>query len=298
LSAAAGRFAAATFIGATFAAAAGLQYGYSLGMARIRSWSLWPVATLAGLPLACSTPEVVKPRAPDMTEVVEAYGSPSGVLDRGDAPVLAAAVAAFSAVLASTDLVARLREFLGELVDTVSADPARSGANRLHLTVKANGYLEATRICPGWMLPAAVDLGNGTVDLTATFSERGLDPVVWGTVAACRYRVGDTSVELTPIADDDSVRVYVGEGVDSDTLASQELVFSVNMDANVDGESSALDVDFRVLGDGALEFLVPVDSGSLVVRDNGNGTFVVQSRDGSFACSKGFECDLEPLDGD
>jgi hypothetical protein len=266
-------------------------------MARIRSRSLWPVVAWAGVPLACSTPGVVKPRPPDMTELVESYGRPSGVLDSRDKPVLAAAVGIFSQVLASTDLVARLREFLGELVDTVSVDPAGSGANPLRLTVKADGYLEATRICPGWALPAVVDDGNGSVDLTATFSERGLDPVVWGKVAACRYRVADARVELTPIGDDDSVRVYVGEGIDSETLASQELVFSVNASASVDGESSALDVDFRVLDDGALEFLVPVDSGSLVVHDNGDGTFVVRSRDGSFACAKGFECDQEPLDG-
>ena len=258
--------------------------------------SFWLVG-LAGVPMACSTPGVVKPRPPDMTELVESYGQPSGVLDRSDSPVLAAAVGVFSQLLARTDLVARLREFLGELVDTVNTDPAGAGTNGFRLTVKADGYLEATRICPGWTLPAAVDSGNGSVDLTATFSERGLDPVVWGTVAACRYRVADASVELTPIGEDDSVRVYVGQGLDSATLASQELVFSINVNANVDGESNDLAVDFRVLDDGALEFLVPVSSGSLVVHDNADGSFVVRSREGSFACAKGFDCNLEPLDG-
>jgi hypothetical protein len=135
------------------------------------------------------------------------------------------------------------------------------------------------------------------VHATATFSEKGPDPVVWGSVAACRYRVGGTRVELTPAGDVDGLRVYWGEGVDRETIASKDLVFSIDVRADIDGESSALDVDFRVVDQGTLEYLVPVDSGVLVVRANADGTFVLRSRDGSFACAEDFDCDLEPLDG-
>ena len=50
-------------------------------MAPFRLRTCWPVAGLAGLMFGCSTRGVVKPRAPDMTELVESYDSPTGVLD-------------------------------------------------------------------------------------------------------------------------------------------------------------------------------------------------------------------------
>src|SRR3954467_11408488 len=114
----------------------------------------WPVAWFAGLLIGCSPPGVVKPHAPDMTRLVESYDSPSGVLDPDDTEELVATVAVFSEVLSRTQLDTRLRELLNDLVQPITPseslqdDDDDDGGLRLNL--RANGYLEATRICPGW----------------------------------------------------------------------------------------------------------------------------------------------------
>lgn len=258
--------------------------------------AFWPAAGLVGLVLGCSPQGVVKPHAPDMTGLVESYDSPTGILDADDTVELAATVAVFSEVLARSEIATRLRELLGELIKPIvpsDSDESDGDINGLQLNVKANGYLNAVRICPGWTLPSVVDPDNGSIHATATFSEKGLDPVVWGTVAACRYRVGSTRVELSPVGDEDGLRVYWGEGIDRETIQTRDLVFSIHLGVDIDGDSLPLEVDFRVVDGGSFEYLVPVDSGTLVVRAEDDGSFGLRSRDGSFSCDESFDCDLE-----
>jgi hypothetical protein len=247
---------------------------------------------------ACRPPGIVKPRAPDMTELVESYDSPTGVFDAEDTADVAAAVAVISELLASTDIAPRLRELLAELIEPVapSSSGQPAGGNPLRLGLRADGYMEAKRICPGWTLPVQVDPDNGNLNATATFSEKGLDPVAWGSVAACRYRVGQQRVQLSPSSDLDAIRVYWGQGVDRDSLAQRDLVFSLALSAEVDDMALDVDVDFRVLKDGALEYLLQVASGFLVVTANIDGSFAVRSRDASLACTSDFDCGVRAAD--
>jgi hypothetical protein len=256
----------------------------------------WPAAWLAVVLVGCAPRGVVKPHAPDMTGLVESYESPTGVLDPDDTEALAATVALVNEGLARTELATRLRELLTELIKPVvpsDSDDDDGDSNGFQLNVKANGYLKAVRICPGWTLPSEVDPENGSIHATATFSEKGLDPVVWGTVVACRYRVGSTRVELSPAGANDGLRVYWGEGIDRETIETRDLVFSINLRVDIDGDSLPLEVDFRVVDGGSFEYLVPVDSGTLVVRADDDGTFVLRSREGTFSCDESFDCDLE-----
>jgi hypothetical protein len=57
-----------------------------------------------------------------------------------------------------------------------------------------------------------------------------------------------------------------------------------------------LDTDFRYLEGGVFELLVPVESGLLVVRAAGDGSFRLRSRNGAFGCSAQLDCELEPAD--
>jgi len=255
----------------------------------------WLPVGLAGVLLGCSNSGVVKPHAPDMTALVQSYDRPTGELDARDTADIAAAVAVVGTLLDNTEILPRVRELLGDLVDPVNFDDLNESANNggLRLRLRANGYLKATRICPGWASSAEVDAANGTILATATFTQRGPDPVVWGTVDACRYRVGNSRIELTPRDAGDALRVYWGEGVDQESLDTQDLVISVNLRADIDGESAAAAVDLRVLGEGALEYRVPVASGIVIARANDDGTFLLRTRDGDFACDDSFDCDLE-----
>ena len=257
-----------------------------------------PAVGLVGVLLGCSNSGVVKPRAPDMTALVESYERPTGELDVRDSADIAAAVGVVGRLLDSTEILPRVRELLGDLLAPVNFEDVNESADNggLNLDLRANGYLKATRICPGWASAPEVDLANGTILATATFSQRGPDPVVWGTVDACRYRVGSSRIELTPRADGDALRVYWGEDVDQESLDTQDLVISVNLRADIDGESAAAAVDLRVLGEGALEYRVPVASGVVIARANDDGTFLLRTRDGNFTCDDSFDCDQEPGD--
>lgn len=254
-----------------------------------------PAVGLAGVLLGCSNSGVVKPRAPDMTALVESYDRPTGELDPRDTADIAAAVGVVGGLLDSTEILPRVRELLGDLLDPVNFEGANESAqdHGVPLNLRANGYLKATRICPGWASSPRVDPANGTIHATATFSERGPDPVVWGTVDACQYRVGSRRIELTPRGEGDALRVYWGEDVDQDSLDTQDLVLSINLRADIDGESAAAAVDLRVLGEGALEYRVPVASGVVIARANADGSFQLRTRGGNYVCDDSFDCDQE-----
>ena len=112
-------------------------------------------------------------------------------------------------------------------------------------------------------------------------------------VAACRYRVGERRVELSEGRDGDAIRVYWGEAIDREALRTRDLVFSLALQGQLDETALELNVDFRLVEGGALEYLVPVGSGFLVVRADADGTFEVRSREARFACTEQFECDVE-----
>jgi hypothetical protein len=96
---------------------------------------------------------------------------------------------------------------------------------------------------------------------------------------------------LSPAGDGDALRVYLGEGIGFQAIDARDLVFSIRSSVDIDGDSFDLNVDFRAVDGDALEYLVPVDSGNLVVRADDNGRFVLRSRDGTYACDESFECD-------
>jgi len=98
---------------------------------------------------------------------------------------------------------------------------------------------------------------------------------------------------LSPAGGGDALRVYLGEGIGFQAIDARDLVFSIRSRVDIDGDSFPLDVDFRAVDGGALEYLVPVASGNLVVRADDDGSFELRSRDGTFACDESFECDSE-----
>lgn len=258
----------------------------------------WCVAATLGALCACTAPAFEKPQPPDMRALLQRYESPTGSFDPDDAEVLAAAVTLFGQVVGDTDVVARVTDFLGAVVEPITAIQPRepeepdTGSEPFELSLRADGYLVATRICPGWTLPSVVDADNGLARVTVTFSEAGLDPVVWGTLEDCRYRVEDRRIELTPSGERDALRVYWGEGVRVSTLSEAGALLSLALRASVDGSQLDLDLDVRLADEDALEYLLPAGGGSVVVRANADGTFAVRSLEGSFDCDDSFSCEL------
>lgn len=264
------------------------------GQLSARSWCL--AIGLSAL-CACGAPDFEKPEPPDLRGLLQRYESPTGSFDPDDSEQLAVAATAFGAIVGETAVLERIRELLRAVVQPVTAIQRRepeepdTGSAPFQLALRADGYLVATRICPGWTLPSVVDPDNGMARVTVTFSEAGLDPIAWGTVEACRYRIEDRRIELTPSGERDGLRVYWGEAASPAALSEVGTLLSLALRARVDGAELDLDLDVRLAEEEALEYLLPAGDGSVVVRANADGTFAVRSLEGTFACDEDFSCE-------
>jgi hypothetical protein len=231
-----------------------------------------------------------------MSQLVADYEHPSATFDPGDAPQVLAALALTDGLLAQTDLRTQLVDVLDEVLDQaddISNDDGSIDTNgAIHLRIKADGYMRVTRICAGWGSVATPDrAANGALLVTATFNQRGLDPIVWGSIAACRYLAGETRVELDQASDSqDAVSVYWGESVQRQNLEERALLADLNLDAEVDGERLSLDFDFRSLADGTIEYRLPQGNRALIAQlDEGAGV-TVRAANGTFSCDGGLSC--------
>ena len=254
--------------------------------------------------VACGAPEIDKPPAPDMRQLVDDYEHPSATFDPSDAPELFAAIAVTDGLLAQTDLRTQLVDVLNEVIDQaddVSNEDGTIDTNgAIDLRIRADGYMRVTRICDGWELPRTPDVtANGSMQVTATFSRSGLDPIVWGAAAACRYRAGESRIELDQVNDSqDAVSVYWGESVQRRDLDERTLLADLNLSAQVDGERLALDFDFRSLSDGTIEYRLPQGNRALIARLDDADTVTVRAANGTFSCRAELQCRSSSVAGE
>ena len=241
--------------------------------------------------LGCGTPHIDKPSAPDMAPLIAAYEAPDAAFDAGAAGEIALAIALIDELLARTALREQLVDVLADILSQASdlSDLEGSGVD---FTFEADGYMRITRVCAGWARPARPDRdANGALLVTATFSQSGLDPLLWGAAEACRYSVGETQIELDRVgASADAVRVYWGDAPSNRALNERTLLVDLNLAATVDGERLPLDLDFRSLVDGTLEYRIPRQDGSLIARVGAGDTVTLRARNGTFDCDRELRC--------
>lgn len=251
--------------------------------ARGRACVTWALASAL---LACSSPNVAKPPAPDMTALVESYQRPSASFDAERVPELLAAVRLADEVLDRTSLRTELVSVLREVLDA-AVDASTRVDDEVGIDFEADGYMRITRICAGWAAAASPNrAANGALLVTGTFSESGLDPTLWGQSERCRYLSGDVQVELVQQAGStDAMKVYWGEAIEAATLEERALIVDMSLSALLDGEPLPLDFDFRSLADGTIEYRVPLDDGSIIAGVGGDRV-LVRASNGTFDCQE------------
>lgn len=243
--------------------------------------------------LACGAPRVDKPPAPDMSELVQAYAAPSARFAPADAAEIAAAVTVLDELLERTSLRAELLDVLDEVLDQ-AVDISTEGDGRFELDIEADGYMRVTRICSGWAEVSKPDREeNGTMQVTATFSESGLDPIVWGSADACRYLSGGARVELDH-AGDDVVSVYWGESVEAGELEQRALLVDLDVGVRIEDQPLGLGFDFRSLADGTLEYRLERPDGDLIAVISERDGLTVRAENGVFECDAELECGRLP----
>jgi hypothetical protein len=234
--------------------------------------------------LACSSKRepLAKPEPPDMRPLVGSYDAPAGALDEASMRRAAESAADWVARLASAVPEQPILDALSSALREVS-EPKSEGApprRAFQSEIEGEGWLRATRICNGWGPEPAPDPENGKLELTATFSERGPDPVVWGGMHECKYLAESAEIQLRG-----ELRVWIGEGLGFAEVGSQPPLLDLAAVAVVDGRELELGVDFRVdPGKRSLELRAEGNGGDVIVLIGGGEIVGVRAKNGDFTC--------------
>ncbi len=277
--------------------------------AAVRRWSmLLALAAVASCRNDAVIAEVEKPVAPQMQALLDAYSMPTGVLTVATLLELAAGIppriASVDAIQLDQRVIGAAQAALRQLQErrsmVVAPQPSlREGVAVAAepLTVEGQGYLEVTRICDGWGALPVPDWNNGYMQLTVGFTEQGVDPVIWGGLTLCKYRLGKHQIQLDGVAPDPNsgdVRIYVGRNVQLATFGTfpEPVLVELIAQVVVDGVEVAGQLSFRLdVNTRGLELLVPVTGGHVLAAIDGTRANVVQVR----AANGLFQCDVAVL---
>lgn len=225
---------------------------------------------------ACGSELPDKPVGPDMDGLVAAYANPTAVLDQVVADEVAERL---RERLDLADRLAELDEFIISTFGDAFGEPDSElrRAEEPRISLEGDGFARVERICGGWGAQPEVDDDNGALTLTTTFSEAGLDPVIWGELDECR----DVLEEFEVLADGD-VNLHVGENLALERVGRSPVLVQIVGQVEVDGEQLVDgEFDVRICPPGADECR-PLDLEMLVTRDDGTHlvfAFNLEARD-------------------
>ncbi len=236
---------------------------------------------------ACGNDLPDKPVGPDMDALVAAYDAPTAALDQTVADELAVQLRDH---LGITDSLAAVEEQVRTLLEEVfeeddgEASTLRRGEEETEddggrqVVLEGDGFAIIERVCAGWGPEPTIDEdANGSLRLTATFSEAGIDPVIWGELDGCRE-----IIEGFQVGADGGINVHTGAPLSLSRLGETPLLFQLLAEIEVDGEElPGQDLDFRLCPPGATECR-PGTVEAMVERADGthlNFLFDIESRD-------------------
>lgn len=240
------------------------------------------VALLVVAPGCSKKSPVEKPVPPDMSALVQSYEHPTLSLDSANIQTaFDLSVSVAGTVEAAVAMVPQLEATVHTALHA-DGDPHQigsSGSSEKQLAVTGSGFMRVHRICPGPEGSANPDEANGSIDLTVGFTEQGIDPVVWGGLAACRFPLDGDTATL-----DGAIHLYVGENLSFEMFGTQPVLVDLSgMLTQVSGAENVA-ADFRVTTAGAFEYRVFVGDEHAIYWDDlshrgfraANGTWTCQ----------------------
>lgn len=242
----------------------------------------------------CRDRPLSTPQGPDLTQLVAAYDAPGGVLNQG---VLIDAIGYYlehrdelEELGIDSELILAVKRTFEADVDTGKAS-GELGVRREGLSVVSDGFLVIRRVCRGWDDEGVDARVNGELDLTATFTADGPDPVVWGGARQCRYRFGGRRVLLDAASDaeEPAIRLHLGDDIGFGDVGKKPVLFSLDLRASLDDFSIPVQIDFRVTGTSLLEVRVPAAvipgaGGDVVLEYAGGALIGARAKNGHFNC--------------
>ena len=253
-----------------------------------------------------------KPEAPDMSQLLADFSSPSADVDAQTMVDLRATIAETTAVFFG---VGNLEFLLGDLLGGLSEDEVSEeseAALQSSLTVReqpatlgdasleGEGFLRVVRICNGWEGGTTPDEeADGNIDLTVGFTAERVDPVVWGTFSNCRYAVTGADGEMSNMLMRGTVNIWLGEDATFDSLGEYgQHPFVVSIAGLIAlGESELEQLDFRFVPEsGEFSLKIQTRGGHVLYTPFTGQDQRVEGANGSWTCD--FEASLCASDDD
>jgi hypothetical protein len=245
---------------------------------------------------ACDKQEIDTPTPPSMHDLLAVYEAPSAPFTQETVQSVLARQQAIVAQIEDLDGLAPILDLvfsIGGSGETEGESGALSPYDDLQTfegglavggqPVEGDGYLILRRVCPGWKGDGAVDEANGTLSLTAVFSDEGFEAVVWGEADQCRHAFEGRELLL-----DGAVKIHTGgllQGTDTDV----RLLIAFEGSAQIDGEAFDADLSLRA-------HLTATRLDVNLESDGGNVLFYVNTETGEagFEAANGiWVCDFE-----
>lgn len=250
---------------------------------------------VAGLLLcapACGEDLAVEmPEPPNMSALVTAYETPSADLTAETADEV---VTSALELLESVETMGGITEILEALASTSgeeeqTADQSLTAEDQLgvvtqsltfgDISVTGEGFMRITRICNGWGESPPISMAdNGYMNLTTIFSDSGLNPVIWGQMAACKYEA-----ESNRILIESGVNLYIAGLSDITNIESQPILVQLTGQLEANDVELSIPADFRTLSDGVIEIRLPVGAGN-VIFFSGESGMGFRAANGTFTC--------------
>lgn len=265
--------------------------------ARSRALSL---ALLTVAASSCRKESIDKPKAPSMDDVVQAFAGPTGTLDPATAASVRAAIDEAANGMLGAGVPDRLFGIIRGGIEEAEKDGVNKSSSKSVVVetdsvspraFAGEGFGRITRICDGWAAEPAPLASNGKLSLTITFTEDGIDPVVWGDAAACLYLVGQQRLRLDHGKSASDLRLYVGQTKKVADLATTPVILALDVAATLDDKPVAPTLAVRFVYQAkSVELLVPVTDGSVVVTLEGTTPTGVRAKNGTFQCDAKRRC--------
>jgi hypothetical protein len=257
-----------------------------------------PLLATALMALGCNkTIDEPVPTPPDMSALVSAYDDPQGRLTADTLPdMIESALEMLESVVNTGslsilfDAIGGLAGF-GETSGALMIDGPYAERGQLlaigGVEIDGAGFLRIRRICEGWDDSTTPNEGrDGVIEFTSTFNDAGLDPVVWGAMTGCRYRFGESELELTG-----GLNIHLGSifedltdpeiGAAEPILIEFDLSFLFEM---IGAPLGALPTDLRLSIDGSVELRLSTPGGGDIIFIT-DGSFVgFRAANGLWTC--------------
>ena len=236
--------------------------------------------------------EPTAPTPPDVSDVTNAYRTPSGTLTSATVASVQTILNDTLAVIAKVDNFDDISENVREAQKEIDSINGTHGPSEFPIEILLEGSAVLTAPCTGW---SDDDPTPGEFSLTMGFNHDGLLPTIWGGLANCHLGGADDPVGLHGSL---ILTMTGGTGYGSDHVGALTYIFEGDV-STPQIDATRLDFDFQIPEAGGLLVRLPLlsaasdsphsadasEDGNLIYFQSTDNTVGFIGNNGTFTCN-------------